>query len=126
MPCHVGKAEFERLVEAALATLPTMVAQHLERVPVEIRQRPTPRQLRSVGLGERDLLLGLYVGTSLADHSVQHDYEMPSVIFLFQEDLEWVSDSAEHLREEVRRTILHEVGHHFGLDEDQLSTLGYG
>ena len=103
-----------------------MVAEHLERVPIEIRDRPTPKQLKSVGLGKRDLLLGLYVGTSLADQSVQHDYEMPSVIFLFQEDIELVSDSPEQLKEEIRTTVLHEVGHHFGLDEDQLDALGYG
>lgn len=126
MPWHVGKAEFERLVEAAIATLPPMVAEHLERVPIEIRDRPTPKQLKSVGLGKRDLLLGLYVGTSLADQSVQHDYELPSVIFLFQEDLELVSDTPEQLQEEIRTTVLHEVGHHFGLDEDQLDALGYG
>jgi predicted Zn-dependent protease with MMP-like domain len=126
MPCHVGKVEFGRLVEAALAELPPRFAEHLARVPVEIRDRPTPQQLKEVGLGKDDLLLGLYVGTSLADQSVNHDYELPSVIYLFQEDLELVSDSREQLQNEIRTTVLHEVGHYFGLDEAQLDALGYG
>ncbi|HEX8325439.1 MAG TPA: metallopeptidase family protein [Tepidisphaeraceae bacterium] len=126
MAHHVGKNEFGRIVEAALAELPPAIARHLERVPVEVRDRPTPKELKSVGLGRRDLLLGLYVGTSLADESVHHALEMPSVIFLFQEDLELVSDSPQQLQDEIRKTVLHEVGHHFGLDENDLDELGYG
>ena len=126
MPCHVGKAEFARLVEAALAELPPAFAEHLQRVPVTIEDRPTPKQLKSVGLGRRDLLLGLYVGTSLADESVHHGVEMPSIILLFQEDIELVCESPEELKTEIRKTVLHEIGHHFGLDEQQLDALGYG
>lgn len=126
MPCHVGKTEFGRLVEAALAELPPRFAEHLQRVPIEIRDRPTAKQLKEVGLDEDELLLGLYVGTSLAEQSVTHDYELPSVIYLFQEDLELVSDSPEQLQREIRTTVLHEIGHYFGLDEAQLDELGYG
>lgn len=126
MPYHVGKSEFGRLVEAALAELPPAFAQHLERVPIEVQDRPTPKQLKAVGLGPRDLLLGLYVGTSLADESVFNATEMPSVIYLFQESLERVCDSAEMLQAEIRKTVLHEIGHHFGLDETDLDELGYG
>lgn len=126
MPIHVGKAEFGRLVEAALAELPEPFAGHLERVPVEVRDRPTVEQLKSVGLEPDELLLGLYVGTSLPDESVFHDMEWPSVIYLFQDDLEEVCGSREELKREIRTTVLHEIGHHFGMDEDQLDALGYG
>ncbi|MGC4034003.1 MAG: metallopeptidase family protein [Tepidisphaeraceae bacterium] len=126
MPVHVGKAEFGRLVEAALAELPEPFAAHLERVPIEVRDRPTFEQLKSVGLDEDELLLGLYVGTSLPDESVLHDMEWPSVIYLFQDDLEEVCDTLDQLRREIRTTVLHEIGHHFGMDEDQLDALGYG
>ena len=126
MPCHVSKAEFARLVEAALAELPQAFAEHLQRVPVAIEPRPTPQQLKSVGLGKRDLLLGLYVGTSLADESVHHGVEMPSIVLVFQEDIELVCDTPDELQAEIRKTVLHEVGHHFGLDEEQLESLGYG
>lgn len=126
MPYHVGKAQFARLVEESLADLPQEFAEFLDEVPIEIRDRPTPKQLRAVGLADDELLLGLYVGTSLSDRSVQHGVEMPSAIYLFQEDIELVSDSEAQLKDEVRTTVLHEIGHHFGLDEDDLDELGYG
>lgn len=126
MPHHVSKSEFEQLVAEALRELPAQFAEFLEQVPIEIRERPTRKQLRSVGLADDELLLGLYVGTSLADRSVAHDIEWPNKIYLFQEDIELVSDNAEHLKREVRTTVLHEIGHHFGMDEDDLDALGYG
>ena len=51
---------------------------------------------------------------------------MPDVIYIFQEDCELVSDTEEDLVREVRITVLHELGHHFGMDEDDLARLGYG
>jgi predicted Zn-dependent protease with MMP-like domain len=123
---RVSKNHFAALVESALADLPPKFAQFLEQVPVEIRDRPTRKQLHSVGLGDDELLLGLYVGTSLMDRSVDHALEYPSSIYLFQEDLETVSDSEAELVEEIRTTVLHEIGHHFGMNEDDLDALGYG
>ncbi len=126
MPHHVSKDEFARLVQESLANLPKEFADFLEEVPIEIRDRPTKKQLRSVGLKDDELLLGLYVGTSLPDRSVDAGIRLPDAIFLFQEDIELVSGSEEQLKEEVRITVLHEIGHHFGLDEDDLDRLGYG
>ena len=126
MPFRVARAEFERLVEAALATLPAEAAAALEEVPVEIHPRPTARQERSVGLRRGSLLLGLYVGVSLDRRSVEDNLRLPSAIYLFQDNLEAVCRSAEELAEQVRKTVLHEIGHHFGLDERQLARLGYG
>ena len=51
---------------------------------------------------------------------------MPDVIYIFQEDVELASENEQNLVEQVRTTVLHEIGHHFGLDEDELDRLGYG
>ncbi|HEY0008761.1 MAG TPA: metallopeptidase family protein [Tepidisphaeraceae bacterium] len=126
MPYVVSKSQFAKHVEDALSTIPPQFATFLDHVPLEIRDRPTKKQLRELGMTENDLLLGLYVGPSLADRSVDHGVELPNVIFLFQEDIEEVSESAEDLEREIRVTVLHEIGHHFGLDEDALDALGYG
>jgi predicted Zn-dependent protease with MMP-like domain len=126
MPYHVSKAKFAELVEQALAELPEPFAGHLETLRVEIRDRPTRRQLKSVGLDEDELLLGLYVGIPQTERSVTHSATMPDVIYVFQEDVELVSESEDDLVREVRVTVLHEIGHHFGLDEDDLDRLGYG
>jgi predicted Zn-dependent protease with MMP-like domain len=126
MPCHVSKAEFARFVEQALAELPEPFAAHVEQITVEIVDRPTRKQLRDVGLEDDELLFGLYQGVSLMDRSVQHSGVLPDRILIFQEDHELACDSPAELVEEIRKTVLHEIGHHFGMDEDDLDEVGYG
>jgi predicted Zn-dependent protease with MMP-like domain len=126
MPYEVSKAEFAQLVERALAELPEKFARYLEEISIEIRDRPTRKELKSLGLGPDDLLLGLYSGRPRTERSVLDEMPAPDVIFIFKDDVEQVSDSAEDLVREVRTTILHEIGHHFGLSEDDLDELGYG
>jgi predicted Zn-dependent protease with MMP-like domain len=126
MACHVSKAEFARYVEQALAELPEPFASHLELITVEIKDRPTRQQLRSVGLAADELLFGLYQGVALPDRSVEHSGVLPDRILIFQEDHEIACDSPEQLVEEIRTTVLHEIGHHFGMDEDDLDEVGYG
>jgi predicted Zn-dependent protease with MMP-like domain len=123
---HVSKAHFASLVERALAGLPRPFSKVLEEVPVEIRARPTRRELRELGLKEDELLLGVYHGRPLTERSVQDSGRLPDVIYIFQEDVELCCDSEEELVREVRTTVLHEIGHHFGMDEEDLDKLGYG
>jgi predicted Zn-dependent protease with MMP-like domain len=125
VPHHVSKQRFAELVEQALQELPEPFASHLEEMSVEIRRRPTRRQLKEAGLKEDELLLGLYVGIPLDERSVEHSGRLPDVVYVFQEDVELVSESEEDLVREVRITVLHEIGHHFGMDEDDLEKLGY-
>ena len=126
MPCHVSKAEFARYVEQALAELPEPFASHLEQITVEIKDRPTRKQLRDVGLEDDELLFGLYQGVSLLNRSVEHSGVLPDRILIFQEDHELACDSPAELVQEIRKTVLHEIGHHFGMDEDDLDEVGYG
>ncbi len=126
MPHHVTKAQFAKLVERALAELPAAFAEYLEEVAVEIRDRPSRKQLAELGLKDDELLLGLYHGRPRTERSVLDGPSMPDVIFIFQEDVELVSDSEQQLVEEVRTTVLHEIGHHFGMNEQQIDSLGLG
>lgn len=126
MAYHVSKADFARYVEQALAELPAPFASHLEQITLEIVNRPTRKQLRSMGLKDDELLFGLYQGVSLPDRSVQHSGVLPDRILIFQEDHEIACDNARELVEEIRTTVLHEIGHHFGMDEDDLDEIGYG
>ena len=126
MPHDVNDSEFARLVEAAIAELPERWRRAIEEdVPVEVRDRPTRRQLESVDLEEHHLLLGLYHGVPLTLRSVEDNGRMPDVIYLFKQDIEDAADGRDDLVEQVRVTLLHELGHHFGLDEDDLDRLGY-
>jgi predicted Zn-dependent protease with MMP-like domain len=126
MAHHVSKKRFAELVEQALAELPEPFAEHLEEVPVEIRQRPTVKELKKLGMEDDELLLGLYQGQPRTERSVEDSGRLPDVIYIFQEDIELVSDSERELVEQVRTTVLHEIGHHFGMDETDLDELGYG
>jgi len=126
LPYHVSKQRFAELVEEALRELPQPFAQHLEEVSVEIKDRPTPKQLKDQGLKKNELLLGLYVGHPMTERSVEFSGMLPDAIYIFQEDVELASDSEKELIEQVRVTVLHEIGHHFGMDENDLDELGYG
>jgi predicted Zn-dependent protease with MMP-like domain len=77
-------------------------------------------------LAHDELLFGLYQGVNLIDRSVEHSGVLPHRILIFQEDHEIACDSPDELVEEIRTTVLHEIGHHFGMDEDDLDEVGYG
>ncbi|MGB7156665.1 MAG: metallopeptidase family protein [Tepidisphaeraceae bacterium] len=126
MPFDVSRERFAQLVERALADVPPVFVQYLEEISIEIRDRPTTRQLKSVGLRDDELLFGLYHGIARDERSVLHSGVMPDVIYIFQEDHEDACDSEDELVEQVRITVLHEIGHHFGMSEDDLDGLGYG
>jgi predicted Zn-dependent protease with MMP-like domain len=126
MPYRVSKQRFGELIEQALNLLPEQFARFLDEVPVEVRDRSSAGQRKSVGLGKGGLLLGLYHGRPLTERSVEASGTMPDVIYIFQEDVELACDSEGELMEQVRITVLHEIGHLFGLDEQDLSKLGYG
>ena len=125
MPYEVSKERFAELVERALADVPPPFREYLEEVAIEIRDHPTRQQLRSVGLRDDELLFGLYHGIARDHRSVEHSGVMPDVIYIFQESIEEVSQSEEQLIRQVRTTVLHEIGHHFGMSEEDLRRLGY-
>lgn len=125
MPIRISDAQLDQMVKSAIAKLPEQFRAALEVVPVRVRDRPSLEMLRSVGLDESELLLGLYEGVPLTKRSVGDAPRVPDQITLFREDLEDACDSTEQLEEEVRITLFHELGHYFGFDEEQLDNLGY-
>jgi predicted Zn-dependent protease with MMP-like domain len=120
----VSKGQFSRLVERALEELPEEFAKFMEEVPLEIMDRPTKEQVRAAH-AEHGLLLGLYRGRPRTVRSVEDTGAMPDSIYIFQEPIETVCNSEEQLVRQVRTTVLHEIGHHFGMNEDDLERLGY-
>ena len=126
MPCKVSKSDFEKLVEEAIADVPEPFAEFLEEVPIEIHTRPSVKLLREMGMEDDELLMGLYRGVDRTRRSVEDSGRLPDVIYVFQEDHELVCDSRRQLVAEVRKTVLHEIGHHFGMSEEDLDQLGYG
>jgi predicted Zn-dependent protease with MMP-like domain len=126
VPYQVSKARFSELVQQAMEELPAEFAQFVEEVPVEVRDRPGPREMENLHLKAGQVLLGLYRGRPRTVRSVEDSGTMPDVIYIFQEPIEQVCGSEEELVAQVRTTVLHEIGHHFGMSEEDLARLGYG
>ncbi|MFB3906670.1 MAG: metallopeptidase family protein [Acidobacteriota bacterium] len=110
---------FRELVEEALDRLPSEFAQYLDNVEVVVEDLPSPEIQRQFRRSPRDLLLGLYHGVPLTDRSVLATH-LPDIIYLYKRNIEAVCKSEAEVRRQIRDTVLHEIGHHFGMDEDQL------
>ena len=126
MAIRLTEQEFAKLVDQALASLPEEFLPYMENLSVEVVPQATRSQLDSAGLGPDSDLLGLYEGVPLTKKSVDFLVDWPERIFIFQRSIESICNSPQEVIEQVRTTVLHEVGHHFGMDEDDLDELGYG
>ena len=118
--------EFSALVVEALRDIPPPFADYLREVTVDIEPVPDRKTCRELGINDPEELLGLYHGTPLTERSVDQSLQLPDRITLYQRNIEAFCDTRDEIIAEVRLTVLHEVGHHFGLDEDELDELGYG
>ncbi len=121
----LSREEFEDIVREALEGLPEEFLARLENVDVVVEDAPTWEQLARNGLGPQDALFGLYEGVPLTD---RHGYSMvaPDKITIFQQPLEAECETRDELVEEVRRTVVHEVAHFFGIDDEALDEMGLG
>lgn len=136
----VGERDFRQVDESVareIAALPVSLRRLIDEIPIVILDEPTPEMLRDLGIdpsdGEaREEICGLHTGIPMTEDSVEYSGDLPTTIHLFRRGLvnmaldERGRLDRETLDEEVRITILHELGHHFGLEEGDLDDLGYG
>lgn len=118
------RERFQTLVRQALDSLPEEFRAHLDNVAVVIADRPPP-EFESDDGAERGPLLGLYEGHPLPDRSFDFGLALPDKITIFQSSVESICATDDEVRHEVRLTVLHEIAHHFGIDDDRLDELGY-
>lgn len=121
----LSRKRFEALVLAALDGIPEPIRARMDNVDVVIESAPTPEQREAMDLDPDELLFGLYEGTPLIERGIVSDPLMPDKITIFKRALEEACTTEDEITEEVRRTIVHEVAHHFGFDETRLAELGY-
>ncbi len=119
------RRRFDEHLEAVLATLPPRLHALFVEAPRFGEDRPSPGWRAELGLGPDDVLCGLHSGTALTERSVEQPDELPETIHLFREGILDHAEGWDRVREEIRITVLHEIGHHYGLDEDDLAELGY-
>lgn len=118
-------AAFERLVDRAVATIPDEYRVALREVAIVIEDEPSREQLRENGIAPGDSLYGLYEGVSRAEYGADW-VAAPNRITLFRLTLEEDFLDPAELEDEVRLTVLHELAHHLGIDDERLDELGAG
>jgi predicted Zn-dependent protease with MMP-like domain len=123
---------FDSLLEEVLEAMPPVVHELIERVPLHVEDHPSAEVMAKTGVRRRSHLCGLYTGVPLTQRSIMHSGTLPDVVTIYREGVLTAATDAsgrirkERLRREIRTTILHELAHHHGLDEDELRDLGYG
>jgi predicted Zn-dependent protease with MMP-like domain len=118
--------EFEALVAEAMDRIPPAFNRYLEGVTIDIEPEPDPDTCRKMKLRSKRELLGLYHGRPITERSVNDMVRWPDSITIYQRNIERTCRTKREIRQQVITTVLHEVGHHFGLDEEDLRKAGYG
>lgn len=115
---HLSRAQFEEAVADALDSIPPELTKAMDNVVVLIEQEPSP---------DDPELLGVYEGTPLTERDAWWAAgALPDRITIFQGPLERLCSSVDELQDEIAVTVVHEIAHHFGIDDAQLHELGWG
>lgn len=117
----MNRARFEALVEEVLEGLPDWVREGIENLSVVVEDEPSPEQDPD---GEG--LLGLYEGISLPERDSDYVDVMPDVVYVYRLPHLETGLRGSALKDEIRRTVLHELAHYFGFDDDHLDEIGMG
>ena len=115
--------EFRSFVIEAIDSLPDELAEEMQNVDIVVEDEPPPEFTR--GLGRGHVLLGHYHGVPLTGRGF-YDRALPDKISIYRGPITRLARTREQIRLQVRKTVLHEIGHHFGIDEDRLHELGWG
>jgi predicted Zn-dependent protease with MMP-like domain len=115
------RVRFKQLVEAAIDTIPARFAQEIQNVAIVIEDEPSDELLDEMEIDEEDTLLGLYQGIPLTERGWAHGNALPDRIILFQRTIEDDCDGDEdEIVVAIGETLIHELGHYFGMSEDEI------
>jgi predicted Zn-dependent protease with MMP-like domain len=126
------RESFDDLLEEVLAELPPIIHELIEKVPLHVEDYPSAQMMAELGVDRREHLCGLYTGVPITERSIRHSGTLPDVVTIYREGIlaeasdSWGRITPGRLRKEIRITIMHELAHYHGLDEDELRQLGYG
>ena len=117
MPVSMSDEDFDRAVDDALDLVPDELIALIDNVVILVEDDPPDY--------DPDLL-GLYDGVPLTERDTQYGLVAPDRVFLYRNPLKRMCDDPDDLREEIATTVVHEIGHYFGIDDDHLDDLGWG
>ncbi|MBP8293164.1 MAG: metallopeptidase family protein [Caldilineaceae bacterium] len=124
-PDYITRRRFEELVEEAVESIPEALWNAVDNLMVVVEEWPTRRHHQAVSLAPGNLLLGLYEGVPLTKRSSHYGLVPPDKITIFRGPILRVTPLDEDsIRAQVRRTVLHEIAHHFGISDERLLEIG--
>jgi predicted Zn-dependent protease with MMP-like domain len=118
----MDRATFEEVVRRALDELPEVFAERLENIAVLVEDEPDPDDLAAMGLDpdqDRDELFGLYQGTPLIERGSSYS-DLPDRVVIYRGPILRSCETRREVLDEIRDTVIHELGHHFGLSDDEM------
>jgi predicted Zn-dependent protease with MMP-like domain len=122
----MDRTAFENLVEESIRELPEEFRKKLQNVAIMIEDYPSRELMQQMGLSEDETLFGLYEGVPLPERGYFDEPLHPDRILIFKRAIEDECDSPEEIKEELKTTLVHEIAHFFGIDDDYLDEIGYG
>jgi predicted Zn-dependent protease with MMP-like domain len=119
----VDRARFDALVADALAGIPRRFRDAMQNIAIAIEREPSPELLREMDIEPPDTLFGLYQGTPLTERPWGHGNTLPDRILLFQGPHEREAEDEDDLVVSIGETLIHEIGHYFGLSEEEIEAI---
>ena len=117
------RERFEKLVEDALKEIPRRFRKEMRNVAVVVEDEPSQELLDEMEIEPGDTLFGLYQGTPLPERSWAFGNNLPDRISIYQRPTEEACETEDDIRDCVAETVIHEFGHYFGMDEDQIEEI---
>ena len=117
------RAQFERVVERALRTLPRAFKDKLDNIVVVVEDWADDETLEEMGIEPPDTLYGLYRGVDLPHRDSSYGNVLPDTVTIYQGPIEEDCADAEEMAEVIRDTVIHEIGHYFGLDDETMEQI---
>lgn len=117
------RARFEELVTEALASIPARFRKAMRNVAIVLEDEPSPELLEEMDIEPPDTLLGLYQGTPLTDRRWDYGNTLPDRVVLFQGPIERDSNNDDEMVIAIGETLIHELGHYFGLSEEAIEEI---
>ena len=117
------RTEFNRLVEEALDDIPPRFRAAMKNIAIVVEDQPSPELLDEMEIEPPDSLYGLYQGTPLTERGWGYGNTLPDRVTLFQRVIEDDSEDAEDAIVCIAETLIHEIGHYFGLSEDEIEEI---
>src|SRR5437667_10974965 len=121
----ISEEEFQEIMESSMETVPENFKSKMENIVFLVEPYPTESDLARVGLTKGSMLLGLYSGTPYTHRNTWYAGTTPDRIILFQKNIEAVCNNLNELKSKIREVVIHEIGHYFGMSEEQIRKAGY-